>query len=79
MAARRSRRSKSKATVPIEPENPMSKDQATQLMYIASNFVEAIDELPEDKRDSYLAEQSEVAETRKRAEVSQELLHLRVK
>lgn len=77
--SRRSQRSSSKATVPNQPEHPMSKDQAKQLMFIASNFVEAIKELPEDKQERYLEEQSEVADARKRAEVNEELLHLRVK
>ena len=57
----------------------MSKEQAKQLMFIASNFVEAIKGLPEDKQKQYLDEQSEVAEARRRAEVNEELLHLRVK
>jgi hypothetical protein len=77
--SRRSRRSRPEALVPKKQEKPMSKDQATELMFIAANFVEAINELPKDKQDDYLNEQSEVADTRKRAEVSGELLHLRVK
>ena len=76
---RRSKRSSSKALVPKKPEHRMSKDQAKKLMFLASNFVEAIKELPEDKQKQYLEEQNEVADARKRAEVNEELLRLRVK
>jgi hypothetical protein len=62
--SRRSQCSSSKATVPNQPEHPMSKDQAKQLMLIAYNFVEAIKELPEDKLKRYLEEQSEVGPER---------------
>lgn len=78
-ASRWSRRSNSESRLPKQPEHLMSKDQAKQLMFIASHFVEAIKELPEDKQDGYLEEQSEVADARRRAEVNEELLHLRVK
>lgn len=77
--SRRSQRSRSKAAVPNQPEHLMSKEQAKQMMLIASNFVEAIKELPKDKQERYLEEQSEVADARKRAEVNEELLHLQVK
>jgi hypothetical protein len=57
----------------------VSDRQVRRLVSLASNFAEALKPLPARKREEYLSEQREVADTRRRAQTSERLLRLRVK
>jgi hypothetical protein len=58
-------------------DQAVSRRQTDRLVKLAQNFDEAVEALPNGKR--YKREQKELAETRKRAQMSDSLLRLRVR
>jgi hypothetical protein len=60
------------------PEHTVSDRQARRLIRLAKNFDKAVEALP-DRGQKFKQEQKEVADTRRRAQMSEGLLRMRVK
>jgi Mn-dependent DtxR family transcriptional regulator len=59
-------------------EHTVSDRQARRLIRLAKNFDKAVEALP-DRGQKFKKEQKEVADTRRRAQMSEGLLRMRVK
>lgn len=57
----------------------MSKRQVQRLAKLAKNFDKAVEQLPDDKGKRYKKQQQEVADTRRRAQMSDGVLRMRVR
>lgn len=57
----------------------MSNRQIQRLIELAKNFDKAVESLPNGRGREYKREQKEVADTRRRAEMSEGLLRMRVR
>lgn len=69
------------ADTPMPPtmNPPMSKRQVRRLVLLAKNFDRAVESLPDNKGEEYKQEQQEVADARRKAQMSEGLLRMRVR
>lgn len=58
--------------------DPMSQQQVQRLIRLAKSFDDTVDRLPDEKGEKYKREQQQIAETRRKAQMSDGLLRLRV-
>jgi hypothetical protein len=62
-----------------KPDNSTPDRQTRRLIGLASNFPEAVKDLPQDAQNELLHQQREVAATRRRAQSNERLLRMRIK
>jgi hypothetical protein len=62
-----------------EQEHTVSNRQVKRLIKLAKNFDKAVEVLPDDKGKVYKREQKELADTRRRAQMNEGLLRMRVR
>lgn len=62
-----------------QQDRTVPKHHVTRLIKLAKNFDKAVENLPRDKQEQFAREQREVAETKRRAQMSEGVLRMRVR